>query len=184
MARDLWKSGNHDARVLATMIADPKQADESLLESWVRDLGNYVITDAVSSYIGQTQFAREKMEAWTKSDDEWIGTVGWNLLGHLAMKDQSLHDDYFLPYIEIIERTIHDRKNRVRYAMNNALIAIGIRSDAGRSGWRLPGASVSSRSITARPTGTPSPPITSKKTTARRKQRLDKRSYRATCAQS
>jgi len=117
IARDLWKSGNHDARVLATMIADPKQADESLLESWTHDLGNYVITDAVSSYIGQTRFTREKMEAWTKSDDEWIGTIGWNLLGHLAMKDQSLPDDFFLPYIEIIERTIHDRKNRIRHAI-------------------------------------------------------------------
>src|SRR3990172_1099061 len=46
LALDLWASGNHDARVLATMIADPKQADDELLDGWVRDLDNYVLTDA------------------------------------------------------------------------------------------------------------------------------------------
>src|SRR6185369_7128981 len=48
LAQTLWASGNHDARILATMIADPKKADSDLLESWVHALHNYVITDAVS----------------------------------------------------------------------------------------------------------------------------------------
>lgn len=43
LAQQLWATGNHDARVFATMIADPEQADDALLEAWVNDLGNYVI---------------------------------------------------------------------------------------------------------------------------------------------
>jgi 3-methyladenine DNA glycosylase AlkD len=129
LALQLWATGNHDARVLATMIADPKQADEAMLDSWVRDLGNYTIADAVSGVFSKTAFARAKMEGWVESDDEWIGTVGWNLLSHLAMNDQTLPDSYFDPYLETIRRDIHHRRNRVRYAMNGALIAIGMRSD-------------------------------------------------------
>jgi 3-methyladenine DNA glycosylase AlkD len=129
MALKLWESGNHDARVLATMIADPKSADDAMLESWVRDMGNYTITDAVSGYVAKTPLAREKMEAWVQSDDEWIGTAGWNILGQLAMNDSSLPDSYFEGYLDIIQRDIHTRKNRVRYAMNGALIAIGLRND-------------------------------------------------------
>src|SRR3972149_5604630 len=51
IACDLWKTGNHDARVFAMMIADPKRADAALLEQWVRDLDNYMLTDALSGYV-------------------------------------------------------------------------------------------------------------------------------------
>ena len=129
-ARQLWATGNHDARILATMIADPKQADESLLDAWADDLNNYVVTDAFAGFAGKTAFIRQKMEAWTRSDDEWKGQAGWNLLSSLTTRGDALPDDFFEPYLAIIARDIHTRKNRVRYAMNTALISIGMRSDA------------------------------------------------------
>lgn len=128
LALQLWETGNHDARSLATLIADPKKADSDLLEKWVRDLDNYVITDAFSGFVNQTALVREKAEQWVKSDEEWIGTAGWNLLGYVALYDKTLPDEYFEPYLNIIASDIHTRKNRVRYAMNNVLISIGGRS--------------------------------------------------------
>ena len=125
-ALQLWATGNHDARILATMIADPKQADESLLDAWADDLNNYVVTDAFAGYAAKTAFLHQKMEAWTNSDDEWKGHAGWNLLSYLTTKGEALPDDFFEPYLTIIARDIHTRKNRVRYAMNTALISIGI----------------------------------------------------------
>jgi 3-methyladenine DNA glycosylase AlkD len=130
IAQALWVSGNHDARILAMMIADPEQADNALLDRWARDLDNYVVTDAFAGYAGKTRLTREKMEQWTRSDLEWIGAAGWNLLGQLAMNDQTLPDDYFEKYLGLIERDIHGSKNRVRHAMNMALIAIGLRNAA------------------------------------------------------
>jgi 3-methyladenine DNA glycosylase AlkD len=128
LATQLWSSGVHDARVLALMIADPKNADSVRLDSWVRDLANYVLTDAFSRYAAQTALAREKLEQWTLSDEEWVGSTGWNILGEIALNDRNLPDDYFERYLTQIERDIHYRKNRVRHAMNNALIAIGGRN--------------------------------------------------------
>jgi 3-methyladenine DNA glycosylase AlkD len=128
LAQQLWASGNHEARLLATMIADPAQADDNLLESWAKDLDNYVITDAFSKFAGETALARKKTEKWTRSNKEWVGAAGWNLLGMLAMRDKSLDDSYFESYLPAIERDIHHGKNRVRYSMNTALIAIGLRS--------------------------------------------------------
>ncbi len=129
LAQALWQTGNHDARYLATLIADTKNIDAPTLEAWAQDLDNYVIADTFSGMVSQTPLARQKMESWTGSDSEWIGQVGWNLLAHLAMKDKSLPDDYFRPYLQIIEKEIHHRKNRVRYSMNSALIAMGIRNE-------------------------------------------------------
>ena len=130
LARELWTSGNHDARILATMIADPSQTDALLLDSWVTDLDSYVVTDAFSGLAGKTALAYEKAEEWTRHEAEWPGRAGWHLIAHLAMKNPDLPDAYFTALLAAIEGEIHDRKNRVRDAMNNALIAIGIRNDA------------------------------------------------------
>jgi 3-methyladenine DNA glycosylase AlkD len=130
LAQQLWTSGNHDARILATMIADPKQADAAMLDSWGRDVDCYPLGDALSGYVAKTPLARQKMELWTQSADEWIGQVGWNLLAYVAMTDKTLPDDYFERYLDRIERDLHSSKNRVRYSMNNALIGIADRNPA------------------------------------------------------
>lgn len=133
LARELWASGNHDARCLAMLIADPKQVTAAELDAWARDLDNYVITDALTGFIARTDFTRAKSEQWTPSADEWTGTAGWSLLSHLALNDKTLPDEFFETYLATIEREIHGRKNRVRYAMNCALIAIGGRSEGLRT---------------------------------------------------
>jgi 3-methyladenine DNA glycosylase AlkD len=128
LAKGLWKSGNYDARILATMIADPHDLDLKTVDSWVRDLDNYVVTDAFSGLLSQTPLALKKMEQWTTRRREWVATAGWNLLVHIAMQDQGLPDSFFLGYVRIIEGGIHHQKNRVRHSMNAALIAIGMRN--------------------------------------------------------
>ena len=130
LAAALWTTGNHDARLLATRIADPQALSSADLDAWTRDLDNYIATDALSALVARTPLAREKMETWIQDDDEWIGAAGWNILASLAMNDSTFPDAYFRPYLEIIRRDIHNRKNRVRYSMNNAMIAIGLRSPA------------------------------------------------------
>jgi 3-methyladenine DNA glycosylase AlkD len=128
LARRLWATGNHDARILATMIADPAKTAVALLESWKDGLDNYIVTDAFAKFAAATPLARELAEQWTQSKKEWIGRAGWMLLAHLALHDASLSHDYFKPYLESIERRIHASPNRARDAMNAALIAIALRS--------------------------------------------------------
>ena len=130
LALQLWATGNHDARVLAAMVADPAQTRDSLLEAWADELDNYVLTDTFSSFVGKTSLAFDKAEHWCPSDGEWPGRAGWHMVAHLALKNQDLPDDYFTACLATIEGEIHVRKNRVRDAMNNALIAIGMRNDA------------------------------------------------------
>lgn len=129
LARQLWATGNHDARVLTSVVADARIMTEAELEAWVGDLDNYVLTDAFSKLASQSPFARKKMQQWTRKPDEWMSTAGWNLLALLAM-DKSQPDDLLDGYIRRIEAEIHDAPNRTRYAMNGALIGIGSRGGA------------------------------------------------------
>jgi 3-methyladenine DNA glycosylase AlkD len=127
LAQALWETGNHDARVLATKIADPKLADPVQLDAWVEEMDCTAISGAFAGYVARTPAARAKMEAWTPRPEELVANTGWLVLANLANQDASMDDGDFLPYVEIIELEIHSRPNWVRYAMNSALIAIGLR---------------------------------------------------------
>ena len=127
LALGLWASGNHDARVLATMIADPEQVTAKLLNAWARELDNYVLTDAVSGLAAKSPVARKQMEKWIASKNEWTCSAGWNLFCSLATREGELGDAYVAKQLAAIEKAIHRSKNRVRYAMNNAVISVGMR---------------------------------------------------------
>lgn len=130
LATELWATGNYDARILATMIADPKVMTSEEFDAWAHDLDSYPVTDAFSKLAAGSPLIWEKIDRWTEADHEWIESAGWNLLAHLALgKDGDLPDDDFEKHLEVIEKDIHNRKNRVRYAMNSALIAIGGRNE-------------------------------------------------------
>jgi 3-methyladenine DNA glycosylase AlkD len=130
LAVQLWATGNHDAQILATLIADPAQFDAKTLDAWSKDLENYAITDQFAGLVARTRYWQKKAEKWHTARSEWIGRAGWNLIGQLAMHQPDLPDHYFEPYLIEIETGIHQQKNRVREAMNNALIAIGVRDAA------------------------------------------------------
>ena len=51
LAQRLWASGNHDARVLAAMIADPAATSLQLLNCWKKDLDGYIVTDIFSGFV-------------------------------------------------------------------------------------------------------------------------------------
>ena len=110
------------------MIADPTALGARDLDRWACDLDNYGITDAFAALVKKTPHAYAKMKKWTKSKREWTGQAGWQLLSHLAQRDDSLPNDFFVPYLATTKAEIHTSKNRVRHSMNGALIAIGLRN--------------------------------------------------------
>lgn len=131
LAEQLWSTGNTDARTLAAMIADPKTRTLEQLERWLSDIDYYCLTDVLVTHLAsKSPLLPELLDRWTASDREWVGRAGWQLMAHAAMKRKTLDEDYFLRQLERIEVRIHSSPNRTRDAMNAALIAIGMRSEA------------------------------------------------------
>jgi 3-methyladenine DNA glycosylase AlkD len=129
LATSLWATGNHDARVLALKVADPSQLSAKAVDTWVKQLNNRGLTGEFATVVARSNFATRRVGKWTQSKDEWVGSVGWLIVAALAMKNDDLADDVFASYLDQIEKRIHSSKNRVRYNMNNALIAIGVRNN-------------------------------------------------------
>lgn len=129
LALGLWASGNHDARVLATMIADPTRLTVAELSRWAKDLPDCVLAGALSGLAAQVPAARDALDKWLASEDEWVGSFAWSLLSRYTTESESLTDAECERHLKTIERRIHASKNRLRHTMNGALIAIGLRND-------------------------------------------------------
>lgn len=126
LALGLWASGVHDARVLATFIADPQQANAALLDAWVAcaDRG---LAGAVAKFAARTTQAEARAVAWRADGREFVAVVGWEVVAELAL-NSTLPDSKFAALLKTIARDLPGAPNYVRYAMNSALIAIGIRN--------------------------------------------------------
>ena len=127
LAVELWASGNHDARILATTIADPAATKRSRVEVWMKDLDNYVLTDALALLVAKSPDAPALRKKLIRVKGEWTSTLGWSMVAQACVRDMPVIEDELEDYLGIIEGEIHQRPNRTRYAMNVALIAIGCR---------------------------------------------------------
>lgn len=126
LAGALWASGNYDAMILACKVADPAALTSDQAEEWVWDVYNYGMAGELAGLLLKSPLAREKAEAWIKVDAEYVERTGWLILSGLVEKS-ALPDAYFLNALQVIEQDIHKSKNRVRDAMNMAVINIGLR---------------------------------------------------------
>lgn len=133
LARQLWQSGNFDARTLATMLADPQQLSPAEADAWAAEVSNHSLADALAGLVVATPFARTKADEWLAASGEYPQRLGYALLGRLALQPSTLPDADFAPYVARIEQQIHAAPNRAKEGMNNALIAIGSRSEALRA---------------------------------------------------
>jgi 3-methyladenine DNA glycosylase AlkD len=124
VAAALWSSGIHDARLVATMIAEPEKMTRAQVESWLDDCTNYPITDAVAGVAAQMPGSLEMARAWIEREGEWITSAGWNVVAVNGSKGRLTEQDVD-GMLEKIERAIHTQPNRTRHAMNNVLIGIG-----------------------------------------------------------
>jgi 3-methyladenine DNA glycosylase AlkD len=131
LAEELWASGNHDARILAAMVADPARMNAKTCAAWVKGVGNHVSAAILGDLVARGGAAMGCFRKWSKSADEWQGATAWNLLATLARDASSrLGDADCEQALRTIEQRIHTSENRTRYAMNSALIAIGVRNAA------------------------------------------------------
>jgi 3-methyladenine DNA glycosylase AlkD len=124
LAGELWASGNYEARILATMIADPKKLDGAALDAWAAGLGNYPETGYLAGLAAKSPAARQLMESWRESRNEWIASAGWIILSHFVAEGE-LSDAEAEEALARIERELHSSQNRVRHQMNGTLISIG-----------------------------------------------------------
>lgn len=128
LALALWPAGVHDARVLATLIADPRRLTRRQAEQWVRDCDNWAQTDSLAFLVDRTAFAEVVAQAWSRRRAEFVKRTGFAVMAGLAVHRKELPDEVFLRMLPAIAREATDERNFVKKAVNWALRQIGKRN--------------------------------------------------------
>jgi len=129
LAIELWSSDIHEARILASMIADPKLTTEELMESWVKDFDSWDVCDqCCMNLFKRTPFAYRKAIEWSRNEEEFIKRAGFVMMACLAVGDKKAKDRQFEPFFPIIKGEATDDRNFVKKAVNWALRQIGKRN--------------------------------------------------------
>lgn len=129
LAIELWNSGWHEARILAPMVADPKQTTSELVDRWTEEFDAWDICDQCCQNLFRlTSFAYDKVYEYALREEEFVRRTAFALMATLAVGDKAAEDERFLPFFGLIERTSGDSRNFVRKAVNWALRQIGKRN--------------------------------------------------------
>ena len=128
LAKGLWGSGIHEAKILAALVDDPGKVTESQMEAWVRDFDSWVVCDGCcGNLFDRTPFAHKKAMEWSKREKEFEKRAGYVLMAELAVHDKGSADATFAQFFPAIERGSTDPRNFVKKAVNWALRQIGKR---------------------------------------------------------
>jgi len=129
LALRLWETGLHDARLLATMVDDPRRVTLEQMEKWVRDFDSWDVVDgSCGNLFDKTPFAVAKAKEWCKREEEFVKRAGFVMMAELAVHDKEANDKVFLDFFPMIIGGASDKRNFVKKAVNWALRQIGKRN--------------------------------------------------------
>jgi 3-methyladenine DNA glycosylase AlkD len=131
LALQLWETGIHEARILASMVDDPKQVTTEQIDTWTKDFASWDVCDQVcGNLFDRTPYAIDKALEFSRHEAEFIKRAGFVLMAELAVHDKKAPDEVFIRFFPIITREADDERNFVKKAVNWALRQIGKRNDA------------------------------------------------------
>jgi len=129
LAHELWDTGNYDAMYFAGMIADVRVMTEADFDRWIEGAYCAMLADfVVAVTLAESDLAQSVASRWIRSGEESRAAAGWAcyqwLLGWRP-------DSYFDPegirdLLQIAATTIHAASPRLKRAMNNFIVAVGV----------------------------------------------------------
>ena len=129
LAAELWDSGIHEARILATIVDRPEWVTRRQMNQWARDFDSWDVCDqACLNLFRYTPFAWAMAAKWAGARREFVRRAGFALMAGLAVKDKNASDADFEALLPLIAGAATDPRNMVKKAVNWALRSIGKRN--------------------------------------------------------
>ncbi len=125
LAMLLWKTGNVDAQLLATLLIKPKDLSAREVEQMVRTIAFAHVADWFISYVVKQHAEKESLrQEWMATDDLWAARAGWSLTAERIAKNP---EGLELPaLLDRIESEMGNADPVVQWTMNGTLAEIGI----------------------------------------------------------
>jgi 3-methyladenine DNA glycosylase AlkD len=131
LAAGLWKTGWHEARMLAAYVDEPERVTPSQMDRWCREFDNWGICDTICFVLfDRTSHAWAKVTQWSERNEEFVKRGAFALLWGLTVHDKGSGDKPFVAGLRLIEKAAADERHFVKKAVNMALRATGKRNPA------------------------------------------------------
>lgn len=129
LARELWESRIHEARILATLIDEPHLVTPSQMDMWTNDFNSWDLCDqcCMNLYV-RTDYVHEKILDWHDAGKEFTKRAAFALTAVSAVHKKDWRDEDFLRYFLLIKKASIDERNFVKKAVNWALRQVGKRN--------------------------------------------------------
>lgn len=128
LALELYATGIADAMYLAGLIAEPARMTRENLQTWVEAATTGWVAEYTVPWVAsESPFGRELALKWMEDPNPAIASAGWQTYGSLVAitQDGDLDLEELKALLGRVATTIHQRPNRVKYVMNNFVIAVG-----------------------------------------------------------
>ena len=125
LAGDLWGTGDTAARLVAILISRPKACTATELDTMLREARVPKVHDWLVNYIvKKNPHVEELRSSWFTDADPVVASAGWALTSDRVGKAPDGLDLSGL--LDLIEAEMKDAPDRLQWAMNECLAAIGI----------------------------------------------------------
>lgn len=128
LAKDLWASGFHEARLLAILITPPREMTQELAKSWLDDIQSWDLCDQLTNILARRKDSGDLVAGLIADKREFVRRAGFALVAWRAVHAKSSPDSEFTGYFEAIRQAATDERNFVWKAVHWALRQIGKRS--------------------------------------------------------
>ena len=129
LAKQLWDSRIHEARILASMVEEFEKVTEKQMDAWIQGFNSWDLCDqCCMNLFDRLPFAYEKAIKLAKQKEEFVKRAGFVLMACLAAHDKKADDRKFIKFFSSIKEASRDERNFVKKAVNWALRQIGKRS--------------------------------------------------------
>lgn len=130
LAQELWDTGIHEARIMASLVDDPALVTEEQMDSWTKGFCSWDLCDQVcGNLFDRTPFAVAKAIEFSCCEEEYVKRAGFVLMAEYAMHNKKAPNETFIPFFTIMEREAWDNRNFVKKAVNWALRQIGKKNE-------------------------------------------------------
>src|SRR5678816_49471 len=87
LAKALWKTGNIDAQLLATLVIKPKNLSADEMDQMVRSVTFVHVADWLNSYVVKQHPDKESLrQGWMTTDDPMAARAGWSVTAERVVK--------------------------------------------------------------------------------------------------
>lgn len=129
LAQALWNTGWHEAKALASFVADPKLTTPAMMDAWCHDFINWADCDTACFVLfDKTPHALAKVKQWAKRKPEFEKRAAFALLASCALHDKKGPDEPYLALLPLTVAAASDERNFVKKAVSWALRSLGGRS--------------------------------------------------------